>query len=142
MSLCGNSYRTLPSVLTLALLACSWTVQAQGQPPLVRPLPPAPATPGDGRPCVPDARDPQKVVERGDGNLFRPTGDVDRDFAVMMRAHHLEGVDMAKRLIADGRSTRLKAMARRIVKDRQREILELEAWSARHNVRVSRGDSP
>lgn len=142
MSIRGNSCGTLSSVLMLALLACALTAQAQEQPLLVRPLPPSPATPGDGRPCVPDARDPQKVVERGDGNLFRPTGDVDRDFAVMMRAHHLEGVDMANRQIANGKSTKLKAMARRIVKDQQREILELESWSARHNVRVSSGDGP
>jgi uncharacterized protein (DUF305 family) len=78
-----------------------------------------------------------------DGSLwFAPTGDPDRDFAHMMSAHHQEGVDMAKRQIANGKSSKLKAMARRIIKDQQREIVELDNWSARHNVRVSGGDPP
>ena len=93
----------------------------------------------------PAGLDPMKRHEMDDSResrLFKPTGDPDRDFANMMSAHHQEGVDMAKREIASGKSTKLKEMARRIVKDQQREILELDRWSARHNVRVSRRDAP
>jgi len=72
--------------------------------------------------------------------LFQPTGNPDRDFAVMMRAHHQEGVDMANLEIARGKSTKLKVIARRIVKDQQREIIELDKWTARHDLRLSSDD--
>jgi uncharacterized protein (DUF305 family) len=78
------------------------------------------------------------AADRPHGELFQPTGDPDRDFALMMRAHHQEGVDMANLEIANGKSTKLKAMARRIVTVQQQEIAELDKWTARHNLRLSR----
>jgi uncharacterized protein (DUF305 family) len=60
----------------------------------------------------------------------------------MMSAHHQEGIDMANLEIANGKSSKLKAMARRIVKDQQQEIRELDKWSARHNWNISRRQEP
>ena len=107
------------------------------------PVPPLPASTADGgRPCIPDPMKRYEMADPKASELFTPTGDQDRDFANRMSAHHQEGVDMAKRELANGKSTKLKAMARRIVKDQEREIVELDRWSARHNLRVSRRDAP
>jgi uncharacterized protein (DUF305 family) len=60
----------------------------------------------------------------------------------MMSARHQEGVDVAKLELANGKSTRQKAMARRIIKDQEREVVEPDRWSARHNMRVCRRAAP
>lgn len=60
------------------------------------------------------------------------TGDVDRDFALMMRRHHQVAIDMAKAELAQGRSDELKALAREIIDDQQRELVQLDQWLARN----------
>ncbi|CAN7616022.1 DUF305 domain-containing protein [Rhizobacter sp. LjRoot28] len=60
------------------------------------------------------------------------TGDVDRDFAAMMRVHHQQAVDMAKAELAHGKSPELKAMAQKIIKEQQKEIAELDRWLAKN----------
>ena len=59
---------------------------------------------------------------------MKPTGDTDRDFAMMMRMHHQQALDMARSEIEHGKSTELKAMARKMVKDQTKEIAQLDAW--------------
>jgi uncharacterized protein (DUF305 family) len=56
------------------------------------------------------------------------SGDTDKDFAMMMRMHHQQAVDMAKAEIEHGKSAELKAMARKIIADQQKEIAQLEKW--------------
>ena len=59
---------------------------------------------------------------------MKPTGDTDKDFALMMKMHHQQAVDMAKPEIEYGKSAEMKAMARKIVKDQTKEIAQLDAW--------------
>lgn len=59
---------------------------------------------------------------------MKPTGDTDRDFAMMMRMHHQQALDMARAEIEHGKSTELKAIARKIVKDQTKEIAQFDAW--------------
>ncbi len=63
---------------------------------------------------------------------MQPSGDVDKDFASMMRMHHQQGVDMAKVEVEHGKSPELKAMARKIIKDQQKEIGEFDRWLDKH----------
>ena len=63
--------------------------------------------------------------------------DADLDFAVLMKRHHQDGVDMANAEIANGRSTKMKALARRIVSEQQKEIAELDQWLVRNKWRVT-----
>jgi len=63
---------------------------------------------------------------------MQPSGDIDKDFAAMMKAHHQQAVEMAKAEIAEGKSPELKAMARKIIKDQQKEIAQLDKWLASH----------
>ena len=56
------------------------------------------------------------------------TGDIDRDFAVMMRAHHQQGVDMAEMQIMHGKSADMKAMAKNIITAQKKEIAQFDKW--------------
>jgi len=61
---------------------------------------------------------------------MQPSGDTDKDFAMMMRSHHQQAIDMAKVEAEQGKSPELKAMARKIVDDQQKEIAQLDKWLA------------
>ena len=66
-----------------------------------------------------------------DMQSMKPTGDTDRDFATMMRMHHQHAVKMAEHEIHHGKSAELKAMSRKIIRDQQKEIAQLDKWLAR-----------
>ena len=55
-------------------------------------------------------------------------GDVDRDFAMMMKMHHQQALDMAKIEIEHGKSAEMKAMAKKIMEAQKKEIAEFDRW--------------
>ena len=59
------------------------------------------------------------------------TGNLDRDFATMMRHHHMQGIEMAKMELANGKSPEMKRMAQKIVRDQQKEIVAIDKWLAK-----------
>ena len=61
-----------------------------------------------------------------------PTGHTDRDFVRMMVPHHQAAVDMAKAELQYGEDADLKALARSIVTDQEREIALMNAWLDKH----------
>lgn len=63
---------------------------------------------------------------------MRLSGDTDKDFAMMMRMHHQQAVDMAQAEVEHGKSPELKAMAQKIIKDQQKEISDLDQWLSKH----------
>lgn len=60
------------------------------------------------------------------------SGDVDKDFAAMMRVHHQQAVAMAEIELRDGKSPELKSMARKMIKDQKKEIDKLGQWLSQH----------
>ena len=60
------------------------------------------------------------------------SGDTDKDFAMLMKMHHQQALEMAKPEVAHGKSPELKAMARKIIKDQTKEIAQLDAWMKKH----------
>lgn len=62
-----------------------------------------------------------------------PSGDMDRDFATMMRRHHQSGIEMARQEIAHGKDPKMKEMARKILASQQKEAREFEQWLARRD---------
>jgi uncharacterized protein (DUF305 family) len=62
---------------------------------------------------------------------MQPSGDVDKDFAMMMKLHHQQAVDMAEMQIAHGKSTAMKSMARQIITAQKKEIATFDAWLAK-----------
>ena len=59
------------------------------------------------------------------------TGDVDRDFAAMMRMHHQQAIEMAQQQLRDGKDPQMKAMAKRIIEDQRKEVKEFDDWLAK-----------
>lgn len=64
---------------------------------------------------------------------MKMTGDVDHDFVMAMRDHHMDGIEMAKVALAQGKDAQAKAFAKRIIQNQTKEIKELDAWLAKHH---------
>jgi len=59
---------------------------------------------------------------------MKMSGDTDRDFATMMKVHHQGAIDMAQMELQSGKDAKMRAMAKRIIKDQQKEIKEFDRW--------------
>lgn len=59
---------------------------------------------------------------------LKMTGGVDKDFTMMMKVHHQQALNMAKIEIAHGKSSEMKAMAKKIVSAQKKEIAEFDTW--------------
>ena len=64
---------------------------------------------------------------------MQSTGDIDRDFAMMMKMHHQQAVDMANMQLAHGKSSAMKTMARQIIAAQKKEIAQFDRWLAKQN---------
>lgn len=60
---------------------------------------------------------------------MKMSGNVDRDFASMMIAHHRQAIAMAKIEIAKGGNAELKAMAQKMLTMQQKEAQDLERFT-------------
>jgi uncharacterized protein (DUF305 family) len=60
------------------------------------------------------------------------SGDTDKDFAMMMKMHHQQALDMAQMELDHGKSPEMKAMARKIIAAQKKEIAEFEQWMKKH----------
>lgn len=60
------------------------------------------------------------------------TGDVDYDFAMMMRTHHKGALDMAKSELENGKNPEMRAMAKKIIASQKKEIAQFDKWIAKH----------
>jgi uncharacterized protein (DUF305 family) len=56
------------------------------------------------------------------------TGNPDIDFVRQMIPHHQGAIDAAKVQLAYGKDAKMRALAKKIIKDQQKEIAEMEAW--------------
>lgn len=56
------------------------------------------------------------------------TGDVDRDFAMMMKHHHQSGIEMAQVQVREGKDPELKKQAQQIIDGQKKEMAELDRW--------------
>ena len=69
---------------------------------------------------------------------MKPTGDMDRDFASLMRHHHEQGVRMAEYEIKHGKDAKMREMAQKIMESQKKEIAEFDEWLKSH---LSSGNS-
>lgn len=60
------------------------------------------------------------------------SGNPDRDFAMMMKAHHQAALDMAQVELKEGADPKLRGMAKNIVKSQSKEIKQFDEWLAKH----------
>lgn len=59
------------------------------------------------------------------------TGDTDKDFAMMMKIHHQQAVNMAELQLKTGKSPEMKSMAKQIIAAQKKEIAQFDKWLAR-----------
>ena len=62
---------------------------------------------------------------------MQTSGDMDKDFAMMMKIHHQQALDMAEMQLAHGKSAELKAMAKKIISGQKKEIAQFDRWLAK-----------
>ena len=115
------------TVTTFALLTA---VQAQPAPmamPMKTDAQPAAAKPMMG------SDDMKKSMMTGMESMQKMpmTGDTDKDFAMMMKMHHQQGVEMAKMQIDHGKSSVMKKMAKQIIAAQNKEIAQFDQWLAK-----------
>ena len=60
------------------------------------------------------------------------SGDVDYDFAMMMRVHHQGALDMAKFELDNGKNPEMRTMAKKIIAAQKKEIAQFDKWIAKH----------
>ena len=59
------------------------------------------------------------------------SGDTDKDFAMMMKLHHQQALNMAEMELAHGKSPEMKAMAKQIIVAQKKEIAQFDQWLAK-----------
>lgn len=64
---------------------------------------------------------------------MKMTGNVDVDFATMMRMHHQGAIDMAQAELRDGRDPQMKKMAAAIIAAQKKEIAQFDKFLAKNN---------
>ena len=79
------------------------------------------------------SRDMKAAMMMGmDGMQRMPmSGDTDKDFAMMMKMHHQQAVNMSEMELAQGKSPEMKAMAKKIIAAQKKEIAQLDQWLAK-----------
>ena len=129
------SSRTLKSCRALCATAftagCIFSaVQAQTA---ATPSAPAAMSHGQMHKGMMGSEDMKKSMMMGmDGmNKMTMSGDIDKDFAMMMKIHHQQAVDMSEMQMAHGKSTEMKAMAKQIIVAQKKEIATFDRWLAK-----------
>ena len=81
-----------------------------------------------------DSMEMHKSMMKGmkDMGAMKSSGNVDKDFATMMKKHHEMALDMAQVELKHGKDAKLKAMAQRIIDSQKKEIQEFEQWLKGH----------
>ncbi len=74
-----------------------------------------------------DMQGPMKGMMKNMDSM-KMTGDTDVDFATMMKMHHQGAIDMAQMELQSGKDAKMRSMAKRIIKDQQKEIKEFDQW--------------
>ena len=77
--------------------------------------------------------DMKQSIKSGMDNMqqMQMSGNTNRDFAVMMKIHHQQALDMAEMQLTHGKSPELKAMASQIISGQKKEIAQFDRWLAK-----------
>ena len=59
------------------------------------------------------------------------SGDTDKDFAMMMKMHHQQALNMAEMELANGKSPEMMTMAKQIIAAQKKEIAQFDKWLAK-----------
>ena len=70
-----------------------------------------------------------RIMSEGQKAPMAMSGDVDKDFAIMMSMHHKMAIDMVDVLLKSGSNAELKAMAAKMKVAQQEEIKQMEPFT-------------
>ena len=80
----------------------------------------------------PMATDQSHMTDMKPMQMHNKTGDVDYDFASMMRMHHQMGIAMAQEQVKNGKDSEMKNVAQKIIAAQQEEMKQFDTWLAKH----------
>lgn len=125
-----NPLQALVLVPMAALALASAPAQAQTTPTMA---PSASMPMGDMHKGTAEPHDMKASMMKGmDGMQEMPmSGDTDKDFAMMMKMHHQQALNMADMELAHGKSAEMKAMAKQIIVAQKKEIAQFDKWLAK-----------
>ena len=120
--------RTVHALCLVPLITFGFSsaVQAQTKPPAAMThaeMPKAMAGPGDMKHSMTMGMESMQKMPM--------SGDVDKDFAMMMKIHHQGALEMAQMELAQGKSAEMKAMAKQIIASQKKEIAQFDNWLAK-----------
>lgn len=128
-------YETIKLIRTLCLvpmLALSFTSIAQAEMAAEKPMPMSRSLDEMHKDEVGSENMKQSMKSGMDSmQNMEISGDMDKDFAMMMKIHHQQALDMAKMELAQGKSPTMKAMAKKIILAQKKEIAEFDRWLAK-----------
>ena len=80
-----------------------------------------------------DSMDMHKAMMKGmkDMGAMKPSGNVDHDFAMMMKMHHQSALDMAAVELQQRKDPKMRSMAKGIIASQKKEIKEFDQWLAK-----------
>ena len=125
-----NPIKSLCLMLLAALWLASASVQAQTAPAMA---PSASMPMGQMHKGKAGSADMKASMMMGMDGMQKMTmsGDTDKDFAMMMKMHHQQALNMAEMELAHGKSPEMKTMAKQIIKDQKKEIAQFDKWLAK-----------
>ena len=65
-------------------------------------------------------------------SAMKMTGNVDVDFAMMMRHHHQGAIDMAQTELREGRNAQMRKLAQDIIAAQKKEIAQLDKFLSKN----------
>ncbi|MBW0171045.1 MAG: DUF305 domain-containing protein [Hydrogenophaga sp.] len=120
--------------LCLAALTALWSVSASTQTQAAPATSPSVSTPmGDMHKGAAGATDMKASMMMGMEEMQKMpmTGNTDKDFAMMMKIHHQQALNMAEMELKNGKSSEMKAMAKQIIAAQKKEIAQFDKWLAK-----------
>jgi uncharacterized protein (DUF305 family) len=127
----SRKLRALQAAMIIPLAAFSFATAVHAQPAM--PMAPSASMPmGKMQPGAMGSADMKQSMMGGmDGmQKMQMSGDIDKDFALMMKMHHQGAVDMAQMELAHGKSPAMKAMAKNIIAAQKKDIAQFDRWLA------------
>ena len=125
-----NPFKALCLVPLTALWLAAAPAQAQTAPAMA---PSASMPMGQMNKGAAGSKDMKASMMMGmDGMQKMPmSGDTDKDFAMMMKMHHQQALNMAEMELANGKSPEMKTMAKQIIVAQKKEIAQFDQWLAK-----------
>ncbi len=136
-------FRTALITLGVSIMMATANSQPQPQSPapmpadIVKPMPKMDMKGGmDMKPGMKQGMDMKSMMTDMQDKMMamKATGNVDTDFAAMMRIHHQSAVTMAEAELQNGKDPRMRAMAKDIIRAQKKKIAAFDKFLAKRGV--------